>query len=343
MMYSLVQQPMFSVRAVYFREKGKIYMKRILVILVAIALMLSLTIPVFAAKPDVPPGQIVKAEVQERNMIAKEERLEFKKDKDNGAVFYDFYLSGDVMPVPPYGSLDIEDSDVRSKLIVNEPNGTNAATVTGVMKGLLPETEYMVYVSNGYVPYNVTDEWNVVGDYVLELHVGTATYAHDVSITSQEDGVITGTDGYPAGETYTHGGTLEGEIDGNNVTFTVEYTLGNVGYIYNVMLEIDEDGFLTGTWQNGGTGDWLELVVLEGQAVKVTEGNSSWTGLLNADLLPAFSFMTDEEGHAGWHVNIPWEAVVCEEGYFEFSIWINSIVPSGTLLISESIMVECEE
>ncbi|MBN1623244.1 MAG: hypothetical protein JXN10_03595 [Clostridia bacterium] len=200
-------------------------MKKSLVILVVMALLLSLALPVFAAKPEIAPGQVVKAEVQERIMIAREERLEFKKDKDNGAVFYDFYLSGDVMPVPPYGSLDIEDSDTMSKLIVNKPNGTNAVTVTGVMKGLLPETEYMVYISNGYDPYYVTE----------------------------------------------------------------------------------------------------------------------WSRYLNEVLIPEFTFMTDEEGHASWHANIPCEAVECIEGSFEFSVWINSVVPSGTLLISESITVECEE
>jgi hypothetical protein len=341
-MYSLVIHLNVGSRLLIL-GKGEILMKKSLVILVVMALLLSFALPVFAAKPDIPPGQIVKAEVQERNMIAKEERLEFKKDKENGAVFYDFYLSGDVMPVPPYGSLDIEDSDTMSKLIVNKPNGTNAVTATGVMKGLLPETEYMVYISNGYDPYYVTDEWNIVGDYVLELAHGTSTYIHDISITSVTEGVVLGTDGYPSGETYTHEGNVTGTFEENVIELTSVYTTGNVGYTYDIMLEIDEDGFLTGQWMPQGETAWRDLVVAEGMAVKVTEGNSSWTGYLNEDLIPSFTFMTDEEGHASWHVNIPWEAVECIEGSFEFSVWINSIVPGGTLLISETIAVECEE
>ncbi len=318
-------------------------MKKSLVVLLVMALLLTLTVPVFAAKPDVPPGQLVKAEVHERIMIAREERLEFKKDKDHGAVFYDFFLSGDVMPVPPYGGLDIEDSDVMSKLIVNEPNGTNAITATGVMKGLLPETEYKVFISNGYDPYNVTDEWNILGDYVIELTYETSTYTHDISITSVVDGEVEGTDGSPADGPYTNEGTITGTFDGTVLDLTSTYTVGNVGYTYKILLEVDEDGLLTGQWQHNGAGDWLDLEVTEGMAVKFTEGNSSWSGFLNEELIPAFTFTTDEEGHAGWHVNIPWEAVECVDGSFEFSVWINSVSPGGTLLISENITVECDE
>src|SRR3989344_9285381 len=77
-----------------------------------------------------------------------------------GAVTYAWHLSGDVMPVPPYGSLDIPGSDTASKLIFNQPNGKVSAMVTGVMNGLHPDTTYTVYLSNSYTPYvptNITD------------------------------------------------------------------------------------------------------------------------------------------------------------------------------------------
>ena len=73
-----------------------------------------------------------------------------------GAKEVDWNLSGDVMPVPPYGSFDIEGSDIASKLIVNQPNGNVEVTVTGVMKGLDPNTTYTVILSNGYTPQLVS-------------------------------------------------------------------------------------------------------------------------------------------------------------------------------------------
>ncbi|MBN1971797.1 MAG: hypothetical protein JW870_20730 [Candidatus Delongbacteria bacterium] len=72
-----------------------------------------------------------------------------------GAVEVPWNLSGDVMPVPPYGSIDIPGSDTASKLIVNQPNGSVKVTLTGVMSGLVPNTEYTVYLANAYVP----DKW----------------------------------------------------------------------------------------------------------------------------------------------------------------------------------------
>jgi len=70
-----------------------------------------------------------------------------------GAITVPWHLSGDVMPVPPYGSMDIIGSDTASKLIVNQPNGKVMGGITGAINGLDPNTEYTVYLGNGYTPY----------------------------------------------------------------------------------------------------------------------------------------------------------------------------------------------
>lgn len=62
-------------------------------------------------------------------------------------------LSGAVMPVPPYGSLDIPGSDAASKLTVTHILGTDPTIIKGEMAGLHPNTTYTVYISNSYVPY----------------------------------------------------------------------------------------------------------------------------------------------------------------------------------------------
>ena len=105
-------------------------MKKFLVVFVVLALLLSLTVPALAAKPDVSPGQEKKVE---KIKIEKEVRKELQMEKKNGAEKYEFFLSGDVMPSPPYGLSDVEGSEEKSKLIVNQPNGINLTNVTGIM------------------------------------------------------------------------------------------------------------------------------------------------------------------------------------------------------------------
>jgi hypothetical protein len=79
--------------------------------------------------------------------------------KGAGAKLVKWNLSGAVMPVPPYGSIDIPGSDTASKLMVTRPKGNNRAAITGVMNGLKPNTTYMVALSNGYTPFPVDSGW----------------------------------------------------------------------------------------------------------------------------------------------------------------------------------------
>jgi len=73
-----------------------------------------------------------------------------------GAQKFDWYLSGDVMSVPPYGSRDMLGSDTASKLIVNQPNGNTEVTITGAMNGLKANTVHTVCPS---------EEWTNFGGY----------------------------------------------------------------------------------------------------------------------------------------------------------------------------------
>ena len=313
-------------------------MKKFLVVFVVLALLLSLTVPALAAKPDVPPGQEKKVE---KVKIEKEVRKELQMEKKNGAEKYEFFLSGDVMPSPPYGLSDVEGSEEKSKLIVNQPNGINLANVTGIMKGLMPNTEYTVYFSGGYMPYMVGEVWNVVGDYVLALDFNGAIYSHEISITSQEDGVIAGTGGYPdTGPPYSHEEIISGVLDGDTLTLHSLYTTTNAGYVYDVVITIAPDGTMTGTWEANEDGvDDRPLTITPAALNYVTEGDTGWPGLLKPEL-PAFTVMTDEEGHVSWHVNILCEMIECVEGEIEFSVWING--PGGTILISETVVLECD-
>jgi len=68
-----------------------------------------------------------------------------------GALKVAWNLSADVMPVPPYGTLDKLGSDTASKLIVNQPNGNTEVTITGAMNGLYPNKTYTVILSKEYI------------------------------------------------------------------------------------------------------------------------------------------------------------------------------------------------
>jgi hypothetical protein len=312
-------------------------MKKFLVVFVVLAMLLSLTVPAMAAKPDVAPGQEKKVE---KVKLEKEERFELQKEKENGAIKYEFFLSGDVMPSPPYGLSDVEGSEEKSKLIVNQPNGKPLANVTGILKGLMPDSEYTVYISNGYEPYMLTEEWSMVGDYILALDYNGTIYTHDISITTQTDGLFEGTGGYPSGLTYTHEEIITGEVTDTTVSLHSLYTTTNAGYVYDVIFEIAPDGTLTGTWtSNGEINDGRPLEVTSGTATLIAVGDTGWPGLLTPEL-PAFTVTTDEEGHVSWHVNILCEMVECVDGKVEFSVWVNG--GGATVLISETVVLECD-
>ncbi|MBN2558465.1 MAG: hypothetical protein JXB33_06915 [Clostridia bacterium] len=318
-------------------------MRKAVVFLVILAMLVLFTVPVMAAKPEINPGQEVKAQVQEKIKLEIEERKEVQKEKINGAEKYDFYLSGEVMPVPPYGGSDIEGSDERSKLIVNQPNGGAIANVTGVMKGLLPNTEYMVFISKGYTPFNAL-KVNLVGQYLMNYYLvneAGALYPHELVITKQnEDGSFEGTG---VGLSDSKIEVITGTIEGLTVHLHSAYvdSLGvPTGYYYDAVIAIAVDGTMSGTWvdSSANTG----VVKSAGPVdVDVQSGDTAWPGLLNPALLP-FTFMTDEEGHASFHINLAKEMVVFVEGEAQFSVWINSLSPAATVLISETVTLYSE-
>jgi hypothetical protein len=238
-------------------------------------------------------------------------------------------LSGDVMPVPPYGSMDIEGSDTASKLIVNQPNGKIEAAITGVMKGLNPDTTYTVYLSKGYTKYSPL---SMVGNYtwmVLE------TYHHDMVINTQNpDGTFSGYGGYPEGQSpYEQAGqtseTIVGQVIGNNVTFTTTYNGPyNPGYSATVSGTIASDGSMS------GNSPW-EWHTTSG-SVTLASGSTGWPGLFTSTVQP-FTFTTDENGAGSWHLNLRDSDFSGGHGDYTLSVWVNG---SGrTILISDTFEV----
>jgi hypothetical protein len=245
-----------------------------------------------------------------------------------GAQKVAWHLSGAVMPVPPYGSLDVPGSDTASKLIVNQPNGEVAAGLTGPMNGLNPDTEYTVYVSKGYAPFTPI---NVVGTYTW-LVLGT--YSHDLVIDVQNpDGTFSGYGGYPSGSSpYTSEGqtteTITGFVTGNQVTFTTTYAGPyNPGYTATAVGTIAPDGSMSGIvpWEWHTTSG----------AAAPASGSTGWPGLLLGAVQP-FTFTTDEFGSGSWHVNLLRDDFPAP-GAYPVSVWING--GGLTVLISDTFTV----
>lgn len=240
----------------------------------------------------------------------------------------DWNLSADVMPVPPYGSRDIPDSDTLSKLIVNQPNGNTEAAITGVMKGLKPNTTYTVYLSKEYTPYS--EFWDVTGTWGIAINYLGNDYVHDTTITkigNSLEGFLV----YPGNTKKITSGT----VTGNTITIVAEY-VQNVPGTVTLNGTIDSNGMMSGTWSDtwGGldrSGTWSTT---GGPATKITSGSLGWPGLLS-EKIPAFTFSTDDLGAGSWHINLKKSLGITGEK--SMSVWING--DGATLLISDPFSV----
>ena len=246
-----------------------------------------------------------------------------------GAEEVDWNLSGAVMPVPPWGLSDILGSDIASKLIVNQPNGNVEVAITGVMKGLDPNTEYTVCPSYAW---STSDKWNITGYWELEFLLNGGIYDHDMTVTFQNmyTGVFSGT-----GQSSTNSSTtwdIEGtsEVVGNTITLDLIYTGVNPGYTVHAEGTIDTGVIISGDWSSstGQSGTWSSL---SGLATIETVGNGYPGRFLGQE---RFTFWTDENGAGSWHFNLRDEDFD-GPGTYNLSVWINN----RSILISDNFTV----
>lgn len=253
-----------------------------------------------------------------------------EKNNANGAQTYAWNLSGDVMPVPPYGSGDIIGSDTASKLIINQPDCTGKVNITGVMNGLNSNTEYTVYLSNPYTKYEETG-WNVAGTWNFDL-ISTkypGTYSKTMTISQDISGNITGSGtNVPAGLTW----SVTGNVVGNTINFSLAYNVPMSGYVASFTGNIQTDGTINGTWSDNWFSDSGSWHTTSSAAVKIGTGDTGWSGQLGATT--PFTFTTDENGSGSWHYNL--------DPAVNFSVWIN--VGGRTILISNNVTLKtsCE-
>lgn len=243
----------------------------------------------------------------------------------------DWNLSGAVMPVPPYGSVDIPGSDVSSKLIISQPRCDDKARINGEMRGLTPNTTYTVYLSKGYTKY-VDTGWDLTGSYKVMYAVdcgGPNPSLYDMELTGSG-----GHGGYPSPGPYTYEWNVSDVvITGNTFSFTSTYTVGAVGTIMHMSGTIATDGSLSGIWDDnyagGRTGTWYTT---SGVATKTHTGDMGWPGFFTSTV-PAFTFTTNNKGVGEWHLNLAKDDFP-GPGTFTLSVWVNEA--GGTMLISDN-------
>jgi hypothetical protein len=245
-----------------------------------------------------------------------------------GAEEVPWNLSRDVMPVPPYGSCDIPNSDMLSKLIVNQPNGNTEVTITGVMKGLHPYTTYTVILSYGYTPY--VAGWDVNGSYVINVEYLGIDYPENLvlvqsgtEITGVSLALLSGASPWTINA---------GTVDENIIDFYGSYD-ANPAMEIHFFGTIDTDGSMSGCWEDVAprtrSGAWAST---KGVAVDHT-GDTSHPGDFYD--YPRFTFLTDEDGAVSWHLNLRDEDFNGARDY-TLSVWINVNEPWRTILISNT-------
>jgi len=245
-----------------------------------------------------------------------------------GAQKVDWNLSGAVMPAP-YGSMDIPGSDIKSRLIVNQPRCDTKALINGEMKGLNPNTLYTVYLSNGYTAYKDTG-WNISGSYIFDYEWNGGHYPNDVIIT-QTGSSVTGTINWPSGSPYLVSGTVAGTVTGNTVILTVAYN--DRPYLRTMTGTIAADGSISGNWNDANppandNGSWSTP---SGVALKTHTGDVGWPGLFTNTVQP-FTFTTNRMGMGEWHLNLG-KSDFPAAGTYTLSVWVNG--GGATILISD--------
>ncbi|MBY0310279.1 hypothetical protein K2Q16_03990 [Patescibacteria group bacterium] len=107
--------------------------------------------------------------------------------------------------------------------------------------------------------------WDTSGEYVVSMQYLGTEYTHDIALTQDEDGNLSGSGGSPAGGQTYKWVINSGKVDGNTINFTGNYTATPDAVTPQTTVTvagvIANDGTMSGTWSDnyaGGerTGTW---------------------------------------------------------------------------------------
>lgn len=137
--------------------------------------------------------------------------------------------------------------------------------------------------------------WNATGNYVVNFNYLGNDYAHDMSLTQDSSGNLTGNGGNPAGGTHVYTWVIDsGSVSSSSIAFQAHYTATADAVtpltVLNVAGTIASDGTMSGTWSDnyqGGSraGTWTTasgtaaaIKVTTNAATAVTSSNATLNG-----------------------------------------------------------------
>jgi hypothetical protein len=176
----------------------------------------------------------------------------------------------------------------------------------------------------------VGPNWNLGGTYVISMNYNGSAYAHDMVLSQDSSGNITGTGGSPAGSnTYTwtvNSGTSTNT--GNTFSFDANYTATPDAVtpqtVLKIMGTVASDGTLSGTWSDnyqGGTrsGTWTST---SGHAVALNTGGNG-NGMVKVTILKYINggLATATSGNnKDFTMNATWNAANIGSGSGQFTL-----------------------
>lgn len=123
--------------------------------------------------------------------------------------------------------------------------------------------------------------WDTTGNYVVVMNYLGTDYAHDMSLTQDDLGNLTGNGGSPAGSNVYTWMITSGSVDGNTIDFFANYTATADAVTPQTVLHVTgtiaNDGTLSGTWSDNyqgsdRSGTWA-----------TTSGDAELLGTLSAE------------------------------------------------------------
>ncbi len=187
------------------------------------------------------------------------------------------------------GRIDL-DLPVQSRERITGPAEKATGEIGYIAGNLFRELEFNAHEENG----DCRVSWNVEGEWVLSLGdnetegLTEANDTHGMTVSSQdEDGVLTGSGGYPPAMPYSQGWVLVSSyVEGDGVNLEMDYNATD----YGVVLEgaLDGNGTMAGEWwsTSSHSGNWTSVSGEAGRLVVDCEGK----GVL---------YYNDESG--GWY------------------------------------------
>jgi len=150
-----------------------------------------------------------------------------------------------------------------------------------IQKTLIMITMLVFPLAIALPAFAIGPNWNVTGSYVVNMNYLGTDYPHDMSLTQDGVGNLTGNGGSPAGANVYTWVVTAGSISGNTIDFLADYTATPDAVTpqttMHVIGTIAPDGSMSGTWSDnyqGGarSGTWV-----------TTSGNAILLGTLSAE------------------------------------------------------------